>query len=238
MKKILRLLLYGITVILFLTLLFDQVIMPVYTRHGDEFVLPDVTMTDKESAIRKLENSHLIPVIKDSIFDENVERGKVILQNPLPFSKVKKNRKIYLTVSRGSQIKSMPDFRGLTIREVRFQLQELLLEEGNIRYKETANYPEGVVFEQDPQPGESFSPGSSINFTVSLGVGSKNKRIPDLVGLNLVEARKKLKELQILNIKVESERDSTLLPGTVIRQSPRKGTPVLEVKEVTITVSK
>lgn len=238
MKNVLKFSIYFSTVILFLIIIFDQVIMPVYTRHGDAFILPDVTLMDKKEAIKKLESINVFPVLKDSIFDENIERGKVVQQTPLPFSKVKEDRKIYLVISQGAQIKLMPDFRGLTIREVRLQLQDLALQEGNIKYKENSEYPEGVVFQQLPEPGNSFSPGSSINFHVSLGEGAHNKRLPKLVGLSLMEAKKKLNVLKILNIKIESEKNESLLPGTVTKQSPAKGTPVLEINEVVITISK
>ena len=238
MKNTFKFIIYFGAVILFLIILFDQLIMPMYTRHGDSFVLPDITLMDKKEAFEKLDDIDVTPVWKDSIYDENIETGKVIQQTPLPFSKVKKGRKIYLITSRGPQIKLMPDFRGFTIREVRLQLQDLALQEGRIQYKENSEFPEGVVFGQNPDPGNSFSPGATISFQISLGTGTQNKRLPQLVGLSLMEAKKKLSALKILNIKIESEKNESLLPGTVIKQTPAKGTPVLEINEVLITISK
>jgi serine/threonine-protein kinase len=213
------------------------VIMPMYTRQGEELQLPDVTLMTVDSAVMVLQEANLTPIVDDSTFDDEVEKGRVIVQKPLPFSKVKKYRNVYLTISRGPRVSILPDFTGLTIRETRLRLQNLGLKEGWIHYQVTKEYPEGVVFKQVPKAGTRFTPGEKVNFYVSLGQSKENVRLPDLVGMSLIAAKNKLKELKIRNIRIIYEKREDLLPGTVIKQNPRKGTPLIEVKQVELTIS-
>lgn len=237
MKKIGSVLLFIFLWMIVLIGLFNFIIMPAYTRQGEELQLPDVTLMPLDSAILVLKQADLNPIVDDSTFDDEVEKGRIVVQKPLPFSKVKKYRNVYLTISRGPRISTLPDFTGLTIRETRLRLQSLGLREGWIHYQITSEYPEGVVFKQIPKAGTKFSPGEKINFYVSLGQSKENVRLPDFVGMTLIAAKNKLKEMRVRNIRIVYEKRGDLLPGTVIKQNPPKGTPLIEVKQVELTIS-
>lgn len=237
MKKWFYILFFVLIWALFLLLIMNFFVMPWYTRQGEELQMPDVTLMPLDSAEMVLADVGLHPVLEDSIYDDEIEKGKVVLQKPTPFSKVKKNRNVYLTISRGPKISLMPNFKGMTLRDARLKLQSIGLKEGWIQYKITDDYPEGVIFDQIPKPGERFSNLQTVNFYVSLGQNKKNIRLPKLVGMSLVAAKNKLLELKIRNIRIIYQKTENLLPGTIIEQSPPPNTPIIEVKEVQLTVS-
>ncbi|GAB4179148.1 MAG: hypothetical protein Kow00108_15070 [Calditrichia bacterium] len=218
-------------------LIFNFIIMPLYTRQGDEMQMPDVTLMPLDSAMLVLQEADLNPVLADSVYDNEIDKGRIMIQKPHPFSRVKRGRNVYLTISRGPQVNTLPDFRGMTIREARLQLQSLNLQEGWVSYKNNDKYPEGVIYEQRPEPGSGFTIGEKVNFFVSLGSQRENIRLPKFIGKTMVAARNKLLELKIRNIKIVYEKKDNLLPGTVIDQRPAPGTPIIEVKEVTLTIS-
>lgn len=236
-KNILAYILSFTVILGILIMVVNFIVMPMYTRVGAEFELPDVTLMTRDSARMVLEKMDLIYVEDDSVYDNNVEQGRIVSQKPAPFTRVKKNRRVYLTLSRGPKINTVPDFRGVSLRDVRYRLSNLGLKEGWVRYEQNDEYPEGVIFEQSPPPGSKIVYGQKINFYVSLGGSRENIRLPQLVGMSLVAAERVLHELKIMNIRIVYEKREDLLPGTVIDQFPSKGTPLLEVSEVKLVIS-
>ena len=74
-----------------------------YTEHGVAIVVPDITGLQEEEAINKLAQHHLIGIPDDYAYIKGVPVGEIINQRPAANAKVKRGRKIYLTVSSGNQ---------------------------------------------------------------------------------------------------------------------------------------
>ncbi len=228
---------YGAIGFLVFVLVMDSIVMPLYTKHGKEYELPDVTEKPLSQAIAILEKEGFRPIVHDSVFNENYERGIVIRQNPMPFSVVKKGRRVYLVVSRGTRPIVVPDLIGKTPQDAEFILKEHFLKTGKIYYDFTENFPKGVVFRQSIQPGDTVLPGTSLNMTVSLGPPPEAEKMPNLVGKSLLVARKELKLLNVPIKRVVYQYEPTLVPETVLQQSVRPGTPLVDVDGVTLVVS-
>lgn len=158
--------------------------LKIYTQHGKYYIVPDYTgknieevMTGKEAAIFDF-------VVIDSIFDLKNPKGTVMHQDPYPDSRVKENRKIYLTiVSTIPEKTSMPDLKFLTLRQAINMLESCGLKAGKIRYIPTFDadavqqqWYDGKVI----AAGTHLYKGSVIGLTV--GMGSKgqeeNKDMP------------------------------------------------------------
>ena len=73
-----------------------------YTNHGQQLVLPNYIDQDiqyaKEDAERSGNNFEVI--VNDSIHRLGIPGGQILNQNPKPNSKVKENRKIYVTIAK------------------------------------------------------------------------------------------------------------------------------------------
>lgn len=81
-----------------------------YTEHGVAIMVPDITGMQEEEAAHKLAQHHLEGVASDHVFIKGVPEGEVTAQRPEAHAKVKRGRKIYLTISSGNQpLIAVPD---------------------------------------------------------------------------------------------------------------------------------
>jgi beta-lactam-binding protein with PASTA domain len=235
-KFFLKLLLFFI-IVLGLVLFFDSIIMPLYTKHGQEYELPDVTDKAVSEAVDILENEGFHPLIKDSVYDEKFSPGAVIQQNPLPFSKVKKGRRVYLIVSIGEKPRFIPRLIGLTPQDAEFRLREEELNLNQIFYEFSDFYPRGVVISQSIPAGEIAQKQQRVNITVSLGAAPITFEIPNLVGKSLESAEKELEVIGVKISKIKYSYRPQLVPGTVLNQSLPVGTSAAKVESINLLVS-
>ncbi len=93
-------LLFATLMVLFLLL--DKVVMPLYVRGGKVVVVPDVSGKSFEEAEQQLRELGLVAKRGYEIYDPKKKLGTVLSQNPLPQSKVKQGRSVYLSSTRHS----------------------------------------------------------------------------------------------------------------------------------------
>ncbi len=145
----------------------------IYTSHGDYLVVPDFRGKTFEQLTSNPEYGDYSFILMDSVFDINKTRGTVLHQDPYSGSKVKKGRKIYLTiVSSIPEKTSMPDLKFLTLRQAVSELESSGLRVGKLEYIKTFDedavqqqFFEGKVI----QPGTKIDKGSVINLVVGMG---------------------------------------------------------------------
>ena len=175
-KKFLKHLL-GMIVIVSVLVWIALFVLKIYTRHDQYYIVPDYTGQKIDEVISGKEASIFNFVVIDSVFDLNSVKETVIRQDPYPDSKVKKNRKIYLTiVSSIPEKTSMPDLKFLTLRQAINTLESCGLKTGRIYYIPT--FDADAVQQQSYKgkiilAGTHLDKGSSIDLTV--GIGSKGQ---------------------------------------------------------------
>ena len=229
-----------LTMCLAFVLFVDLVAMPLYTRHGAEYELPDVTEKPVEEAIEILDDNGFIPIVQDSVFDSYYPPGTVVRQNPMPYSTVKSGRRVYLVVSKGEKPIYMPKLVSETLTNARLKLQELGLSVGNINYDYSSTYPyRGVVIWQSVPPGELIDKNRSVNLTVSLGEPPSSKAVPNLIGKSMGSALRELEALGLAKeqILIKYRYQPNLVPNTVVSQSVAAGKPLMEVEVIELVVS-
>ena len=99
--------------------------MDSYTEHGVAVKVPDITGMQEEDAISKLAQSQLRGVAYDYAYIKGVPVGEITAQRPAAHAKVKRGRKIYLTVSSGNQpMIAIPDIiDNCSLREAESRLR-------------------------------------------------------------------------------------------------------------------
>ena len=70
-----------------------------YTRHGDAIEVPNVKNINVDEAEVMLNNKEISLVVIDSTYKKDLPAGTVLEQNPVPGSKIKKGRAIYVTIN-------------------------------------------------------------------------------------------------------------------------------------------
>jgi eukaryotic-like serine/threonine-protein kinase len=160
-------LIFGI--ILWITFL----ILSSYTRHGDYLEVPQFTGKDFEQVKSDPAYSDFEFMVIDSVFDLKSKKGMILRQDPYANSKVKENRKIYLTiVSTNPEKTSMPDLKFLTLRQAISILESTGLKVGSISYIPT--FDQDAVQQQTFKgkiidPDTKLDKGSVIDLTVGMG---------------------------------------------------------------------
>ena len=167
--------------------------LKIYTHHGQAISVPNLAGLTEEEVIDVTVSRDLRYEIVDSVYSSEMPRGTVIKQNPVSGSKVKRNRRIFLTMNAvHPETVSMPRLVGLSIRQARLALQNAGLMLGEIEYR--PDYAVNNVLQQMHHDsvineGTEISKGAVIDLVLGMGVSEETTRVPDLVGLELASAR-------------------------------------------------
>ena len=118
-----------VTIVFVVGVLFvNGVIMPFYTRLGEEVEVPEVVEMNVQTADSLLQTKGFHIVVEREQYDWNYPEGTVISQNPEAFSVTKPGRRIYVTVSIGEKLSTMPNLVGKSARDAVFAAQSVGLE--------------------------------------------------------------------------------------------------------------
>jgi beta-lactam-binding protein with PASTA domain len=106
------------------------------TDHGHEITVPDLRKLTEEQVEEKLDELDLDYELLDSVdFRGDYPKFSVVEQDPMPGTKVKVGRKVYIKInSSGFSSVRIPDLIDKTYREAVPTLKALGLEEGTITY--------------------------------------------------------------------------------------------------------
>jgi len=106
-----------------------------YVSLGMEFktaVMPDVTGDKKDNAIKVLETQELdLDITVEEIFDSEVPEGDVVRTDPSVGQELSTGQQVVLYISKGPEMKIMPNVTGMAIDKA----VNILLAEGLTKYK-------------------------------------------------------------------------------------------------------
>jgi serine/threonine-protein kinase len=211
--------------------------MPWYVSSPETTVPKVVGMKDIE-AIDLLDNNGFKPLVSDTSYGLKVPKGEVFLQKPEAGKIVKEGRTVYLFISGGDKVVSVPKLIGKSILDAKFALERLGLKLGRVE-RVASSQPEDMIFDQQYAEGTTLKQGGVVGVTVSAGRGSGGSVIvPDLIGKTLSDARKILADSSLIIGKINYQPSSTLLPNTVLDQYPSSGIKVNPGDAVDIFVTK
>jgi len=184
---------FGLAILLIIVvLLLSMKFIGVYTQHGKELTVPVFYgMTVQEVQAAGYTRQFDFFVI-DSLYDDRYEPGAIIIQDPLPGSKVKKGRNIYVSVVASTpESVLMPDLKDLTLRQALNILTSAHLKAGRLTYQ--PSFDKNAVLEQFYKgdtilPGETMIKGSVIDLIIGSGESEYQIPVPFLVGKTREEA--------------------------------------------------
>lgn len=241
MKKLLEntfvkksLIVFGILILIILIL--DFVLIPLYVNEP-EVSVPNVIGMSEIEAFKTLEDGGFEPVISDTSYGVSLPVGRIFLQKPEADKIVKEGRKIYLFISGGDQVITVPSLIGKNITDARLALARVGLKIGKI--DEAASIqPKDMIFDQQFAEGTRLRKGQSVGVTVSIGKGGGDIVVPDLIGKSLTEARRILSDSSLSVGKINYQISSTLLPNTVLDQYPAPGNRLNSNNSVDLFITK
>ena len=199
-----------------------------------EINVPDVVGKSSVVAQQILEDKNLRVKIVEAN-DDSVPAGQVVSQYPEAGAKVKEQRLVTITVSKGGQELTMPDLKSMSRSNAEEKLKKMGLKLGAV-FEENAKEPAGTVINQDPRSGSKITKGQTVDITVSLGEKKKEITVQNYTGLSVDSAKSNL-EANGLSLGGISEEASTRPKGTVIGQSPSAGSTTTEGGSVSLIIS-
>ncbi|HON18100.1 MAG TPA: PASTA domain-containing protein [Salinivirgaceae bacterium] len=205
--------------------------LKIFTHHGRTYRVPDFSglMFDEAQILAK--HHKLEIVLNDSTYNPGHKPGTIISQKPIPDEKVKKGRRVFVTINAFSTPKvPMPNVTGVSFRQAQVSLELAGLTVGRLIYEPDPmkNYVLDQRYKgQQILPGTPIEKGQAVDLILGQGYGDVSTTIPDIIGMTFQEAKKVLQS-EYINIgkvtydkTVKTFADST--NARVFRQYPPAG---------------
>lgn len=170
-----------------------------YTHHGESLQVPNYTGMDLREATRKAKSLSFSVVVIDSVFDPDKKGFEIYQQDPKPFSRVKENRTIYLSIySNTAPDVTLPSLVGnydfyqyeKKLRSLKIKAE---IKDRQFDSKQQENtilhffYNDEMITDEDLRRGVKVPQGAVLQFVVSVR-HTGMVPIPDLVCKTYEEA--------------------------------------------------
>jgi len=222
-----------IAAVLLLFVLIAGGIFYFFSSSKPEITVPDVNGKPVAEAQQALESQGFKVEIENKV-DTSVKPGTVLRMDPVAGIRRKEGATITLVVSGTEKTTAVPKVVGLKQDQAEKLLSEKNLRIEKIEYKWEQDKPEGIILSQSPDEKSQLGENGAVNIVINKKE-EKNVVVPDLKGMTLAEARKKLEDLKL---KVEvREEDSEKNKDTVIGMSPEVNDTITEGSTVVLLVS-
>ena len=184
---------------------------------------PDLVLSDQNS----------------SEFNDTVEEGKIISQDPKAREMVKPGTTVTFVISLGPQTDEMKDFVGKTKDDAKNALEGMKDLNLTVFFEDefSSEVEEGKVVRTEPAAGAVLTKGQTVTLWISKG--KRSMSMPDLTNNTKEDASAALKELEDMNLipAFKTEASEEIEEGKVVRTEPAKGEKVEAGQTVTVYIS-
>jgi len=106
--------------------------------------------------------------VTSTISSTEIERDRIISQDPLPMTRLARSPRVSVLVSAGepNQEYLMPSVTGNTLDEFSQAIQDTRLKVGTLSYRSIPGLLKGTILKQAPPPGFKVAEGSSVDLEV------------------------------------------------------------------------
>jgi serine/threonine-protein kinase len=170
-------------------------------------------------------------------YSDDIEKGRIIRQEPIPGSRVEKGAKItvILSLGRETDVQYMEELRGRNLEDaLRFLTGQGM---NPLPFEEFSDeYAVGQVIRTNPDAGTPLTEGQKVEVYYSIGPMIETEKMPDLVGLNYATAMKRLNDLGFDNVESVWKK-SDEKKDVVIAQSIPRYTQTDTTEKIVLTIS-
>lgn len=187
--------------------------------------IPDLTNSTLENAKISLEKRGLLVVVGENIESDEINKGLIAKQDPLPLSEVKRGSSVKVWISKGLVRVEVSALENVAVNEARAKLSKLELDV-NVEEVYSEETPKGFVVSSDPSPGMMVQKGTTVNLKVSMGPEPpKTAVVPKVIRMGKSNAEAKIKEAG-LEAKFVYRVSTEYYEGTLYYQTPKAGSVV------------
>jgi serine/threonine-protein kinase len=207
-------------------------------KSENTIIVPELVGKDVVYVLELMSNLGLNTKVKGSEYNPDIPKNHVIFQEPVPGAEIKKGRDIRIIISKGAKTLLAPNVIGLSVRQARIIVEENDLQPGIVSRTYHGRFKKDEVISQFPPPSVMINRGEKIDFLVSMGKMPGSYMMPDLIGLSLDEAVRKIENFNLVLGKLNSGFRNDKPQNTVIIQEPTMGHQILEENSVNLVLNK
>lgn len=217
-----------------LLVVIDQLLLPSLVHASKTVRVPTLVGKTVDQALRLMVEHDLALVQPKEQFSDKVPKGHIMTQLPYANALVKEGRRIYVTVSKGVELASVPNVRGMTLRDARLAMMRAGLTIGGVTYEQHDSVEANRVLTQSSPPGSELGYGSVCHVVLSRGPATIP--IPDVRSLTLQQATEALHTSGFTIAPIVYRSSSAFVSNTVIDQMPGPDSTVVPGTTITLTV--
>ena len=198
--------------------------------------VPNIVGYDEATARDILKERGLELTIEEWQFDENIPEGRIISQNPEEGTKVKTDSKVYVIISSGAKMITVPNVVNLSKRNAEIELENKGLKIGQIEYI-NSDIASGYVVKQEPTAFQDVPEGTEVKLYVSQGPEETSTVVGKYTGISESIAVEMIKNDNLEVGNVYREYNGQYNKGIVFKQSPQQGANVEQGRKVDLWIS-
>ncbi|HIU25541.1 MAG TPA: Stk1 family PASTA domain-containing Ser/Thr kinase [Candidatus Copromorpha excrementigallinarum] len=185
---------------------------------GQEIEAPDFTNMTVEEARDYISENELDLRIKegDEVVSEEVEKGRIVSQDPEAGQMVREGGSITVNVSIGLGDGTVPNLVGEDREDAESLLEAAGFTLGSVT-EEASDEAAGTILRQDPSSGSEAEKGSAVNIVVSDGSRAQAS-VPYLIGRTVSDARSALANAGLQLGEISYDYSNTYAEGEVMWQ--------------------
>ena len=176
-----------------------------------------------------------LTVLTEKEFSDEIPEGCVIRTDPEEKTELKNGRVVTVYISKGPEhrLAKVPAVEGASAENAIASIKARKLEvETQEEYSSSVS--SGYVISQSPPAGTEAEEGSAVKIVISKG--KQTVTLPNVTGQSESVATQTIQQLE-LKVRTETEYNSYVAAGMVLRQSPDPHSEVMPGSEVVLTLS-
>ena len=202
--------------------------------HGREVTMPNLVGKNVSEANQMLQSRGLVLRVADRIYSDQ-PINVVLRQTPTAGLLMKVSQQAHVVLSLGQRQLQIPPLEGNTLRASRVELLRQGLQVGEVSSVSMPDQPADAIVLQNPKPGAGAAT-PRVDVLISQGPKEVSYVMPRLVGLNEVDAQRRLDQAQMRR-KVNYVGAPQWPHGSVIDQSPMAGGKVPASATIELTIA-
>ena len=202
--------------------------------HGREVTMPNLVGKNVSEASKMLQSRGLLLRVADRIYSDQ-PINVVLRQTPTAGLLMKVSQQAHVVLSLGQRQLQIPSLEGNSLRASRVELLRQGLQIGEVSAVTMPDQPADDIVLQNPKPGAGAAT-PRVDVLISQGPKEISYAMPHLVGLNEVDAQRRLDQAQMRR-KVNYVSAPQWPHASVIDQSPMAGAKVPASATIELTVA-
>jgi eukaryotic-like serine/threonine-protein kinase len=199
------------------------------------FDVPNVVGLNMDRARAALGQTELLLVATDESEDATTPAGQIVLQRPLPGSKLSQGESVKVVVSRPPVLVKVPRVVGQSVSEARRRLENVHLAVGSVVEQSHSSLGVGMVISQSVPEDTEVRAGTGLQLHVSKG--PETVTVPVVIGKYLSKAKSLLTQAGLTPGKIRYATDGDHSPGVVLGQEPTANETTVKGSAVDLVVN-